>query len=92
MVTKMKPNINSVEIHLQLSNNGHPVDGALVGAGALLPYKPYQHYTGGARRLKPKELGTDDCCTRTYLLDIALHSCTHYTQQFAHILSITPLL
>jgi hypothetical protein len=29
----MKPNINSVEVHLQLSNNGHPVDGALVGAG-----------------------------------------------------------
>jgi hypothetical protein len=27
----MKPNINSVEVHPQLSNNGHPVDGALVG-------------------------------------------------------------
>ncbi len=24
----MKPNINSVGIHPQLSNNGHPVDGA----------------------------------------------------------------
>jgi hypothetical protein len=33
LVTKVKPNINSVEIHPQLSNNGHPVDGALVGAG-----------------------------------------------------------
>jgi len=31
MVTKVKPNINSVEVHPQLSNNGHPVDGALVG-------------------------------------------------------------
>jgi len=29
----MKPNINSVEVHPQLSNNGHPVDGVLVGAG-----------------------------------------------------------
>jgi hypothetical protein len=28
----MKPNINSVEFHPQLSNNRHPVDGALVGA------------------------------------------------------------
>jgi hypothetical protein len=27
----MKPNINSVEGHPQLSNNGHSVDGALVG-------------------------------------------------------------
>jgi hypothetical protein len=29
----VKTNINSVEVHPQLSNNGHPVDGALVGAG-----------------------------------------------------------
>ncbi len=28
----MKPNINSVELHPQLSNNGHPVDGC---AGSL---------------------------------------------------------
>jgi len=27
----VKPNINSVEVHPQLSNNGHPVHGALVG-------------------------------------------------------------
>ncbi len=27
----MKPKINSVEVHPQLSNNGHPVDGVLVG-------------------------------------------------------------
>jgi hypothetical protein len=38
LVTKMKPNINSVEFHPQLSTNGHPVDGALVGAGSLWPY------------------------------------------------------
>jgi hypothetical protein len=35
MVTKVKPNINSVEVHPQLSNNGHPVDGALMGSGSL---------------------------------------------------------
>ncbi len=33
----MKPNINSVEVHPQLSNNRHPVDGVLVGAGSLSP-------------------------------------------------------
>jgi len=27
----MKPCTNSVEVHPQLSNNRHPVDGALVG-------------------------------------------------------------
>jgi hypothetical protein len=36
-VSKVKPYINSVEVHLQLSHNGHPVDGALVGAGSLWP-------------------------------------------------------
>jgi hypothetical protein len=30
-------NINSVEFHPQLSNNRHPVDGGLVGAGPLWP-------------------------------------------------------
>jgi hypothetical protein len=30
-------NINSVEVHPQLRNNGHPVDGVLVGAGSLWP-------------------------------------------------------
>jgi len=29
MLTKVKPNINSVKVHPQLSNNGHPVDDAL---------------------------------------------------------------
>jgi hypothetical protein len=38
LVTKVKPNINSVEVHPQLSNNKHhPVDGALVAAGSLWP-------------------------------------------------------
>jgi hypothetical protein len=35
LITKVKPNINSVEVHPQLSNNRHPVDGVLVGAGSL---------------------------------------------------------
>jgi hypothetical protein len=35
MVTNMKPNINSGEVHPQLTNNRHPVDGVLVGAGSL---------------------------------------------------------
>jgi hypothetical protein len=37
LVTKVKWNINSVEVHLQLSNNEHPVDGELVGVGSLWP-------------------------------------------------------
>ncbi len=38
LVTEVKPNINSAEVHPQLSNNGHPVDGVLVvGAGSLWP-------------------------------------------------------
>jgi hypothetical protein len=34
----VKPNINSLELNPQLSNNRHPVDGVLVGTGSLLPY------------------------------------------------------
>ncbi len=39
LVTKVKPNINSVEIHPQLSNKGHPVDGAgsLWAVGLICP-------------------------------------------------------
>ncbi len=33
----MKSDVNSVEVHLQPSRNGHPVDGVLVGAGSLWP-------------------------------------------------------
>jgi len=40
----MKSNINSVEVHPQLSNNGHLVDGALVGAGSLWPSDPTLEY------------------------------------------------
>jgi len=31
----VQPNINPVEVHPQLSDNEHPVDGAVVGAGSL---------------------------------------------------------
>jgi hypothetical protein len=31
----VKPNVNLVEVHPQLRKNGHPVDGARVGAGSL---------------------------------------------------------
>jgi hypothetical protein len=34
-VTKVNSNINSVEVHPQLSNIGHPMDGVLLGAGSL---------------------------------------------------------
>ncbi len=37
----MKPNINGVEVHPQLSNNDHPVDGAVVGAGSMWPNQMY---------------------------------------------------
>jgi len=30
-----KPYTNSVEVHPQLGNNRHPVDGVLVGAGSV---------------------------------------------------------
>ncbi len=40
LVTKVKPNINSVEVHPQLINKGHPVDGAMVGASSLWPDMP----------------------------------------------------
>jgi hypothetical protein len=39
----VKPNINSVEIHPQLNNIEHPVDGVLVGAGSLQPYHGRSH-------------------------------------------------
>jgi hypothetical protein len=46
MVTNVKLNINSVEVHPQLSNNRHTVDGALVGPGSLWPifYVPINPY------------------------------------------------
>jgi len=38
----VKPYANSVEVHPQLSNNRHPVDGVLVGAGSLWLGKWYR--------------------------------------------------
>ncbi len=31
----MKPDVNSIEVHPQLSHNRHPVDDVLVGTGSL---------------------------------------------------------
>ncbi len=50
LVTKVKPNITSVEVHPQLSNNGHPVDGALVDAGSLWPNSGVFMNSGGLSR------------------------------------------
>ncbi len=46
----MKPNINSAEVHPQLSDNGHPVDGALVGAASLWLCIVAGRKKGGKRR------------------------------------------
>jgi hypothetical protein len=35
LVVNMNPDINSVKVHPQLSHNGHPVGGVLVGACSL---------------------------------------------------------
>jgi hypothetical protein len=37
-LTRWNQIINSVEVHPQLSNHGHPVDGVLVGGGSLWPH------------------------------------------------------
>jgi len=37
LITKVKPNINLVEVHPQVSSNGHPVDGVLMSAGLPWP-------------------------------------------------------
>jgi len=34
----VKPSINSIKVHPQLSNNKHLVDGVLVGVGTLGPW------------------------------------------------------
>ncbi len=59
----MKPNINSVEVHPQLSNTGHPVDGALVGAGSLwpnslvnVPYRASEYDGCGLDELEPLDI------------------------------------
>jgi len=54
MVTKVKPNIHSFEVHPQLSNNGHPVDGVLVGAGSLC-LSDYGNWIGGCIKLQKKK-------------------------------------
>ncbi len=38
LVTKVKPNINLVEVHPQLNYNRHLMHGVLVGASSLKPF------------------------------------------------------
>jgi hypothetical protein len=52
LVTKVKPSTNSVEVHPQVSNNRHPVDGVLVGVGSLGPGKE-EYLPGLVTRVGP---------------------------------------
>jgi hypothetical protein len=47
MVTNLKPNINSGEVHPQLTNNRHPVDGVLVHCGEPDSQAFYNWYSIG---------------------------------------------
>jgi hypothetical protein len=60
LVTKVKPNINSVEVHPQPSNNMRLIDGAMVGGCSLWPfllpslfdmYLPYSMYLCASGKL-----------------------------------------
>ncbi len=59
----MKPDIDLVEVHAQPSNNRHPVDGALVGAGSLWP-SCHKSSTGNgeAASQDPTEDQSKDVC------------------------------
>ncbi len=50
----MKPNINLVEVHPQLSNNGHAMDGALMNIGSLWPEVLWSSKFGLSNRLIKK--------------------------------------
>ncbi len=48
---KAKPNIISIEVHPQLSSDGHLVDGVLMGASSLwLFFKYLRLFLGGGNR------------------------------------------
>jgi hypothetical protein len=51
LVTKVKPNINSVEVHPQLTNKGHPVDSARVGACSAWPIHMFQLPSGPMKQV-----------------------------------------
>jgi hypothetical protein len=55
LVTKVKPNINSVEVHPQLRNTRHPMDGALVGVRSRVGIPFYK--TLHKQQRKKKYLG-----------------------------------
>jgi hypothetical protein len=39
IITKVKPNITSIEVHPQVNNNKHLMDGALVDVSSMWPGK-----------------------------------------------------
>lgn len=39
IITKVKPNIISIEVHSQVNNSRHPMDGALVDVSSMWPGK-----------------------------------------------------
>jgi hypothetical protein len=53
MVTKVKCYTNSVEVHPQLSNNRHPVDGAMVVAGSVWPDRQGSYLVKGCVPYNP---------------------------------------
>jgi hypothetical protein len=55
-VTKVKPKINPMEVHPQLSNHGHPVYGALVGAGHFGPSTVLVHFVSVMKATSPSDL------------------------------------
>jgi hypothetical protein len=67
----VKSSINSVEVHLQLSNNEHPVDGALVGVGSLwlgsMSEEHLEQFSCFVSIFKPSEI-------HLYLLALPTHS------------------
>ncbi len=53
LVTKVKPNINPDEVHPQLSNNAHPLDGVLVGAASLWRTQLLIHHNKKVTKVRP---------------------------------------
>ncbi len=67
----MKPDINSVKVHPQLSHNGHPMDGAIEGTGPVWPA-----YSGFKKN--PYNSCSDPIVTQGMLMVILLLNSFHY--------------
>ncbi len=89
LVTKLKPNINwdeGVEIHPQPSNNGHPMDGVLVGAGSLWPV----HSISPCQKINTRcAVGASECqFGRHHVAMSSMHrrhwNCPHPTKAHLH--------